>query len=295
MHKVLSNKWVIFSLVFPGILLFVLAFLTPVLLSVYYGMTNSQGGGVPYSFIGFDNFRTILFDDPTFWKSLKNALFLGIGYVLIQHPFCIFFAILIDRVGGKSEKWYRALFFIPCVISVVVTSKMWINILDPDFGLLNKVLDKAGLGILKHAWLSDPHTALLSILFIVIWQGFGWGMLFYYAGLKGISEEIYEAAKIDGASGFKLHLKITVPLLNPIIKVNVTLALITAFKQMETIYLTTNGGPGDHTQFLANYLYTKAFSANQYGYANAISVLFVLSCLLVTFITNRAIKTNQTA
>jgi raffinose/stachyose/melibiose transport system permease protein len=295
MHKVLSNRWVIFSLVFPGVLLFALAFLTPVLLSVYYGMTDSQGGGAPFNFIGLDNFRALLFNDPTFWKSLMNALLLGIGYVVIQHPFCILFAILIDRIGGKSEKLYRAIFFIPCVISVVVTSKMWVSMLDPDFGLINKILDQVGLGFLKHAWLSDPHTALLSILFIVIWQGFGWGMLFYYAGLKGISEEIYEAAKIDGASGFKLHLKITVPLLNPIIKVNVTLALITAFKQMETIYLTTNGGPGDHTQFLANYLYTKAFSANQYGYANAISVLFVLSCLLVTFITNRMIKTNQTA
>jgi len=295
MHKVMSNKWVIFSLVFPGILLFVLAFLTPVGLSVYYGMTNSQGGGVPYNFIGLDNFREILFNDPTFWKSLMNALLLGIGYVVIQHPFCIFFAILIDRVGGKQEKLYRALLFIPCVISVVVTSKMWINMLDPDFGLVNKVLDSVGLGALKHAWLSDPNTALLTILFIVIWQGFGWGMLFYYAGIKGISEEIYEAAKIDGASGFKLHFKITLPLLKPILLVQVTLALITAFKQMETIYLTTNGGPGDHTQFLANYLYTKAFSANQYGYANAISVLFVISCLLITFITNRAMRPKQTA
>jgi raffinose/stachyose/melibiose transport system permease protein len=123
-----------------------------------------------------------------------------------------------------------------------------------------------------------------------MWQGFGWGMLIYYAGLKGIPEEMYEAAEIDGADGIKLYTRITLPLIQPVIRVNVTLAVISALKQMETIYLTTNGGPGNSSQFLANYLYIKAFTSYQYGYGNAISVLFVVVCLLVTFILNKLLK-----
>ncbi|MFD1905301.1 carbohydrate ABC transporter permease [Paenibacillus rhizoplanae] len=140
----------------------------------------------------------------------------------------------------------------------------------------------------------DSSTALISMLFILIWAGFGWGLLFYYAGLKGIPDDLYEAASLDGASGFRLHWRITVPLLSPVITVQITLAMITALKQMETVFLTTNGGPGDSTQFLAVYLYNKAFSASQYGYANAISILFIIVCLLATYLSNKLTRSDAT-
>jgi raffinose/stachyose/melibiose transport system permease protein len=197
---------------------------------------------------------------------------------------------LIDKIGGKSEKIFRAIFFIPVVISVVVTSKMWVQIYNSQYGLLNKVLDLFHLGFLKQEWLANPNLVLGSLFVIIMWQGFGWGFLIYYAGIKGISEDVYEAAKIDGASGFKLFFSITTPLLQPVIKINVTLAMISAFKQMETIYLTTNGGPGNTSQFLANYLYIKAFNSYQYGYGNAISVLFVIACILATLLLNKILK-----
>ena len=191
---------------------------------------------------------------------------------------------------GKLEKVFRAIFFIPCVISVVVTSKMWVQIYDSQYGLLNKVLDFLHLGFLKQEWLANPKLVLGSLFVIIMWQGFGWGMLIYYAGIKGISDDVYEAAQIDGAGGFKLFTAITFPLLKPVIKINVTLAMISAFKQMEVIYLTTNGGPGNVSQFLANYLYIKAFNSYQYGYGNAISILFVIVCIFVTVILNKIIK-----
>jgi raffinose/stachyose/melibiose transport system permease protein len=149
------------------------------------------------------------------------------------------------------------------------------------------------LEALQHVWLGDSSTALGSLLSILIWSGFGWGLLFYYAGVKGIPEELYEAARLDGATGIKLHWRITVPLLSPVITVQVTLAMITALKQMETVFLTTNGGPGDSTQFLAVYLYNQAFSASNYGYANAISIMFIIVCLLVTFLLNRVMKNKN--
>ncbi|WNS44154.1 sugar ABC transporter permease [Paenibacillus sp. MMS20-IR301] len=294
MQKVFNNKTAIFLFVFPGILLFALTFLVPIFLSGYYSLRDTLAPGTPSTFTGFANYTQLLFHDSRFWLALRNAILLGLGFIFIQHPIAIFFAIMLDRLGGKAEKWFRTIFFIPCVISVVVISKMWLSLLDPTFGAFNKLLDTLGLGMLKHAWLGDSSTALVTMLFILIWAGFGWGLLFYYAGLKGIPDEMYEAASLDGASGFKLHLRITVPLLSPVITVQITLAMITALKQMETVFLTTNGGPGDSTQFLAVYLYNKAFSASQYGYANAISILFIIVCLLATYLSSKLTRSDAT-
>ncbi|OBR67612.1 sugar ABC transporter permease [Paenibacillus oryzae] len=293
MHKVLSDRMAIFIFVFPGLAFFILTFVAPIILSGYYSLTNTIAPGTSVDMVGLSNFKELLLHDERFWLSLRNALLLGLGFVLIQHPICIFFAIMLDRIGGKAEKWFRTIFFIPCVISVVVISRMWLSLLDPTFGLLNKVLGFLGLESLQHVWLGDSSTALGSLLSILIWSGFGWGLLFYYAGVKGIPEELYEAARLDGATGIKLHWRITVPLLSPVITVQVTLAMITALKQMETVFLTTNGGPGDSTQFLAVYLYNQAFSASNYGYANAISIMFIIVCLLVTFLLNRIMKNKN--
>ncbi|HEY5561554.1 MAG TPA: sugar ABC transporter permease, partial [Clostridiaceae bacterium] len=281
MNGLFRNKKTIFLLVFPGLLVFLYAVFLPIILSVYFGMTKWSGIGKPV-FVGLNNFKTLIFNDSTFITSLRNSFVLGLALIIIQHPICLGAAIMIDKIGGRAEKVFRAIFFIPCVISVVVTSKMWVQIYDSQYGLLNKILDLLHLGFLKQEWLANPKLVLGSLFVIIMWQGFGWGMLIYYAGIKGISEDVYEAAQIDGAGGFKLFTSITFPLLQPVIKINVTLAMISAFKQMEVIFLTTNGGPGNVSQFLANYLYIKAFNSYQYGYGNAISVLFVIVCILAT-------------
>ncbi len=287
LHKVYSDKLAIFIFVFPGIAFFLLTFVAPIILSGYYSFTSTLAPGTPIEMVGLSNYKALLFEDSRFWFSIRNALLLGLGFILIQHPICIFFAILLDRIGGKAEKWFRTIFFIPCVLSVVVISRMWLSVLDPTFGIFNKILSAIGLGAFQHAWLGDSSTALGSLLVILIWAGFGWGLLFYYAGIKGIPTELYEAARLDGAKGLKLHWHITLPLLSPVISVQIVLAMITAFKQMETVFLTTNGGPGDSTQFVAVYLYNQAFSASNYGYANAISIMFIVFCLLITFLLNK--------
>lgn len=291
MHKLYSNKWIILSLIAPAVVLFAFAILVPILMSGYYGMTEYAGMGEPV-FTGMENYKRLFFNDPTFWKSLFNALLLGLGFVFIQHPICMVFAILIDKVSGKWEKFFRAAYFIPNVISVAVIASMWVYIFNYDFGLINNVLKWIGLENLQREWLNPQH-ALGSVLFVLIWHGFGWGMLIYYAGVKGIDQELYEAAAIDGATGLRTYQYITLPLMKPVIRVNVTLAIISALKQMETVYLLTNGGPGDTTQFLANYLYLKAFRSYEYGYGNAISVVFVIVCILATIILNKIFKSTE--
>jgi raffinose/stachyose/melibiose transport system permease protein len=126
-----------------------------------------------------------------------------------------------------------------------------------------------------------------------MYQGLGWCLLYYYAGVKGISEELYEAARIDGCGFVRLHLRITVPLLKPVIRVNLTLAVISALKQMETVFLTTHGGPGNSTQFLANYLYKRAFDNYEYGYGNAIAAIFVVICIAATLLMRYVLPTEE--
>jgi raffinose/stachyose/melibiose transport system permease protein len=284
MNKFFSNKKDIFFMVLPGVAFLLFAMVLPILMSVYYGMTNWTGIG-KMNFVGIDNFKTILFQDPTFWISLLNALILSLVTIFIQNPIAFLVCIMLVACK-KGERFFRTVYFVPAVISIVVTTKLWVSIFSSQFGLLNKFLSLIGLGFLQTDWLSNIHTALGSVILIVIWQGFGWAILFYYAGLVGIPKELQEAARIDGASGIKLYTKVVLPLMMPVIKAITLIALITCLKQMETVYLSTGGGPGDLTQFLANYLYKKAFESSQYGYGNALSVLFVMICILGTYLLN---------
>jgi len=292
MERFRRNPLAIFVLVTPGLIIFFFAVLYPIFTSVYYGMSDWKGIG-EINYIGLANFEKVIFHDDTFRKSLANAGLLAIATIVLQHPVALFCAILVDRISGKFETFMRAVFFIPAVISIVVTAKMWVSIYNYDYGLLNSVLRSLGLDMLTQDWLGDYRLAIFAVIFVIMWQGFGYAFLIYYSGIKGISEELYEAASIDGSNSRQKFWYITLPMLKPVILVNITLAIVSSLKQMEPIYLMTGGGPGSSTQFIANYLYVQAFNANKYGYANAISVVFVIVCLIITVILQRAFKEKQ--
>lgn len=283
MHKLYSNKKVILSLMAPGLIVFMTAILAPILLSIYYGFTNYSGIGVS-SFIGLENYK-ILIKDSVFWTSLRNSLLLAIGFICIQHPLAMLTAIKLDKLQGKAEGLFRCIFFIPNVISVAVIAYLWKFIYNPNFGLIAKVLK--AFGYVGQVNPLGSGNAIWAVLVVLIWHGFGWGMLIYYTGVKNIDPVMYEAASIDGASGSRMFFYITLPLMKPVIQVNVTMAVISALKQMETVYLLTAGGPGNETQFMASYLYKQAFQSYKYGYGNAISVAFIVICLVSTVMLNR--------
>lgn len=291
MKKQYSNKWVILSLIAPGILTFIFAILAPICLSFYYGLTDYSGMGQA-NFIGLENYKN-LFKDQAFFMSLKNSLLLAVGFIVIQHPIAIIVAAILDNLKGKAEGFFRCVYFIPNVISIAIIAYLWKFIYNPNFGLLNNILKI--FGYTKEVnWLGSG-MAIWSVLVVLIWHGFGWGMLIYYTGIKNIDTVLYEAAAIDGANAQTTFMKITLPLMKPVIQVNVTLAVISALKQMETVYLLTNGGPGNETQFLANYLYKQAFNSFKYGYGNAISVIFVLICLVATIVLNKIFEEKEIA
>ena len=282
MNKMYSNKMVIASLVAPGLLAFLFAILAPICLSAYFSFTNYSGLGA-FQWIGGSNYTTML-QDEIFWTSLKNSALLAGGFIVIQHPLAMMTAAILDRLQGKAEGFFRCVYFIPNVISVAIIAYLWKFIFNPSFGLFNNLIKAVGgTGV---NWLGAGN-AIGSVLLVLIWHGFGWGMLIYYAGIKTIDPTLYEAASIDGCDEKSSFLRITLPLMKPVIQVNVTMAVISALKQMETVYLLTNGGPGNETQFLANYLYKVAFQSYRYGYGNAISVVFVCICLIATVALNR--------
>ncbi|MDF2513188.1 MAG: binding-protein-dependent transport system inner rane component [Herbinix sp.] len=286
MKQLYSNKWIILSLVAPGILTFVAAILAPICLSVYYSLTDFSGMGSA-DFIGLENYIALV-QDGAFWTALLNSIFLAVGFIVIQHPLAIITAAILDKLQGRAEGVFRCIYFIPNVISVAIIAYLWKFIYNPSFGLLNNILHFFGYQEDVN-WLGSGN-AIWSVLIVLIWHGFGWGMLIYYTGIKNIDPVLYEAASIDGANARVSFFRITLPLMKPVIQVNVTLAIIAALKQMETVYLLTNGGPGNETQFLANYLYKQAFSSFKYGYGNAISVVFIIICLTATVLLNKAFQ-----
>ena len=289
MKKLYSNKLVILTLVLPGILVFLFAVLAPICLSVYYGFTDYTGMGNAH-FVGLKNYAELI-HDSAFGRSLLNSLLLALGFILIQHPLAIIVAAVLDKLQGKAEGIFRCIYFIPNVISVAVIAYLWKFIYNPDFGLLNNILKTFGYkGQIN--WLSQEN-AIWSVLVVLIWHGFGWGMLIYYTGIKNIDPVLYEAASIDGANWWTTFFRVTLPLMKPVIQINVTMAIISALKQMETVYLLTNGGPNNSTQFAANYLYQQAFKAFKYGYGNAIGVIFIIICILATVVLNTIFREKQ--
>lgn len=286
MRKLYSNKIIIFSLVAPGILLFIFAILAPICLSIYYSFTDFSGIG-KMNYLGWENYRNLA-KDGVFWLSLRNSLFLAAGFIFIQHPIAMVTAVILDKLSGKTENFFRCVYFIPNIISVAIIAYLWKFIYNPNFGLFTKILQFIGVNKTVN-WLGSGN-AIWAVLIVLIWHGFGWGMLIYYTGIKNIDQELYEAAAIDGASSKQIFFRITLPLMKPVIQLNVTLAIISALKQMETVYLLTNGGPNNETQFLANYLYKQAFSSYKYGYGNAISVIFVIICLITTVVLNKVFE-----
>ena len=283
MDRMIRNKWVIAVLIIPSFASFVFAVLAPIFLSIVFSLSDSSGIG-RFDFIWFENYA-VLFKDEVFWSALLNSLLLAVGFILIQHPLAILTAVILDRIGGRAETFFKTVYFIPNVISIAVIATLWRYIYNPNFGLFN-VIARAFGGVGDTNWLG-MGSAIWSVLLVLVWHGFGWGMLIYYTGVKNIDPTLYEAAAIDGCDTKRAFFHITLPLMKPVIQVNVTLAVIAALKQMETVYLLTKGGPGNETQFMATYLYKQAFQSGKYGYGNAISVIFVIICLVATVLLNR--------
>ena len=277
------------GLMVPGLAVLAFSLIVPLGFSVYFSLTDSAGFG-DYQNVGLDNYRVILTDDPVFWRSLRNALLLIVATVFVQNPIAFALAAVLSRLSARASRLLRTVYFVPAVLSLVIVAKLWVDMLNPTFGLIDKLLRAVGLEAIAMSWLSDPRTAVAAVIWIIVWQGFGWALLFYYAALMTVPRELEDAARVDGASRWQSYRHVVIPYIAPVIATVIVIDVISSMKQMELIYLTTAGAPGQLTQFLGNYLYQKAFVAGEYGYGNALSVVFVAVSLVLTAVVQRGMR-----
>lgn len=281
MNKILSNKKAIFLFLAPTMLIMSVIVAVPIFMSFYYSMLDWDGIGKGV-FVGLQNYKELL-ADARFLGSVKNSLLYAAFSLFLQLPFSLLLAIIVANVS-HMEKFYRTTFFIPVIISGVVIGQLWQKIYNGDYGLLNAFLNTIHLGNLAQDWLGQENTALLAAFVPNLWQYIGYHMLIMYAGIKSISPEINEAAKIDGANRVQIACKITVPLLKPILRVCVTLSLIGALKIFDLIYVLTGGGPFFSTEVPTIYMYKTIFDSFHYGSGSAISIFVILECLVLTLL-----------
>ena len=269
------------AMVSPAMVLLILFFLIPVLLSFGLAFTNARLiSPRPTTFNGFENFSA-LFSDSLFWRSLRNTLYFAVVVVPVQAGLALALALLINtKVRGTN--FFRTIYFIPVVTSIVVISLLWRFLYQPD-GLLNNIIEAVTFGQFHGPdWLNNTATAMPSVMAMSIWQAVGFHMMIWLAGLQTIPGELYEAAAIDGASAWDRFRYVTWPGLlatRTFILVTITIAALSLFTQISVM---TDGGPLDSTSTVIFMAVRTGYQQQQTGYAAAISLVFFVLVLMVS-------------
>lgn len=235
-----------------------------------YGFDITQ----PPQWVGLANFRRLV-GDRVFWRTLGNTMLYLVGVVPILVVLPLGLAILVNR-ALPGIRWFRAAYYTPVVISMVVAGIAW-RWLYAETGLLNQLLQWLRLAETGVPWLTSPQLALLSVMVVTIWKGLGYYMVIYLAGLQAIPTDLYEAAAIDGSDGWQKHWDITVPLMRPYLLLVAVISAISATKVFEEVFIMTQGGPRNSSKTIVYYVYEQAFQDLEMSYACTIGlVLFLL-------------------
>ncbi|MCM3443072.1 carbohydrate ABC transporter permease [Metabacillus halosaccharovorans] len=279
MHILQRNKLAIFIGLIPALIIYLTFSIIPIVISIYYSFMEWNGFG-PMEFVGLQNFIEIA-KDPIFWKAVKNNIYVVLASVFGQIPIALGLALLLNR-KVKGAKLFRTIGFMPVVISTVVISLTWNMFYNSEIGFINRFLEGIGLGGLTQNWLGDPKWAMISVCITIIWQFVGLYFIIFLAALQNVPGEVLEAAEIDGASGWKRTIFITIPMIWDSILIAVILCISGSLRTFDLIYVMTNGGPAHSTEVMAIYMYEKTFSSMKYGYGSAVSLyIFVFSLLLI--------------
>jgi multiple sugar transport system permease protein len=291
-QRLSSHRWknglTALLFLFPFMLLFVVFTLGPVVSALVFSFTTFDGL-TPPKFVGLANYRNVLFGVEAatrlFWKSLVNTLYYTVGQVGLEMICGLSLAVLVNAKLLKAKSAWRVMFYVPVVTSAVVTSMIWLWLYNPQSGLLNMILQ--GLGLPRLLWLSDPKLAMPAIVLMMVWQGAGWSMVIYLAGLQGIPESLYEAARIDGANGRQQFFFVTLPLLMPVTLFVVIIGCISSLQMFSPVYVMTQGGPLNATITVTYQMWENAFRFFRLGYASAMSFLLFLVILAISLLNNR--------
>ena len=257
----------------PAVILLIAFLVVPMIYTVYFsGFKYQIMRPDAMKFIGFENYQK-LFSDKNFWLALKNTVYFTVIVVPCQCVLALALALLVSK-KFRGVAVFRTMYFAPQLTSMVVISVLWSVLYNanPNTGLINSILVSLGMSPIK--FLSDASTAMNSIIFMSAWQGAGYQMMIFLAGLQGIPRDQYEAASVDGATKFKQFLYITIPGLKGTIKYVTMITMIQAMKLFTQPYIMTQGGPKNSTKTLVYYIYTQGFQKGNFGYACSIAAVF---------------------
>ncbi|UOF89085.1 sugar ABC transporter permease [Fodinisporobacter ferrooxydans] len=279
----MRTKKSIYLFLVPGGLLFLIFFVVPTLYGLSLSFTNWDGLSSKVPFAGFSNYTHLFTDDTMFHGAVGNTLKFVVMVVILQSFFSLLFAIFLLR-NTKTNIFLRTLYFFPTILASVSVAFIWTFIYDPNIGILNTLLKDFGLSSLQHSWLGDPHIAIYCLGIVEIWAHTGQLLIIYLAGLQQIPVELYEVAKIEGATRWQTFRKVTWPLLTPATTMVVAYTTIQSFRAFDLVYAMTDGGPNNSTEILATYIYHQAFQYNHVGYASAVSMVFMIVIAIITML-----------
>ncbi len=281
-RRVQDNLTIVLFLL-PGLTLFAFLVIFPILQSVYYSLFDWKGFGPAVDFVGLDNFVSIL-SDRVFLIALRNGLFIIVFSLALQLPLALMLAVLVGRdLPGRVV--FRTIFFMPYVVSEVITAIMWLFLYnpDPDRGLINAVLVLLPGGQ-AHPWLGDLNTVMPAVFVALTWKYFGFYMLLFLTGLQQIPPNIEEAAKIDGANTLQNLRYVTVPLLGSTIRTSVYLSVLGSLQQFIIVWIMTKGGPVNASETMATYMYRFGLVYFKLGYGSAVAIYMFLICLIFSIV-----------
>lgn len=283
-QRLCSDNAVGYVFAAPFIVGFCCLTLLPMILSLYYSMTNYNF--VQWDFIGLDNYVRMFTKDDKFWYSVWRTLV----YVVLAVPAKLIFALLVAYFLTRETRiasLYRAIYYLPSLVGgSVAVALVWKQMFARK-GMINSII--MSLGINRLNWMGDKVLVMFPLALLTVWQ-FGSSMIIFAAGLKEIPRTYYEAAEIDGANAFQRFLKITLPCLSPVILYNLVMQTITGFMVFTQAFIITQGGPADATNFIAYYIFKQGFSYQDMGYASAISWVLLIVISVVTLLIFKSSK-----
>ena len=266
--------WLFVAPQLAGIIAFVLV---PLVLVVWYSLHEWNVLAGTFDFVGSGNYQALA-DDPRLWPALRATGFFSVGLVVLNLSLALFLAVLLNQ-KLRGTVFFRTLFFSPVVVTLVAWTIVW-GFLLQDNGGINGLLDS--IGIDGPNWLRGDTTAMISVIVVQLFKGVGLNMVLFLAALQGVPADLYEAARIDGASAWARFRRVTVPLISPTILLTSILTIVGSLQVFAQIAVLTQGGPGTSTTVLVYYLYQQAFQFHHFGYGATISLLLFVIVLALT-------------
>jgi multiple sugar transport system permease protein len=288
-RKSSPEQWIAWLFLLPYLIFYLWFMLYP----IYKGFIISLHEwaiGVEPEFVGLKNYAVML-KDRHFWEALWHTVY----FVILSTPSLVVVGLVLALIVNarlKGTTFLRSAFFLPHILSISVISSIWVFVLQPYTGLMNAILHKLGI-VQEIFWLSDVHLAWISILIATVWWTVGFNMVLFLAGLQEIPDDLYEAARIDGANAWESFRYITLPSLRGVILLIVVLQSIASFKLFGQPWLMTQGGPGTATRPLVQYIYETGFRANEMGLASAMSYVLFLVMILFAVIQFKFLSTKD--